>query len=133
MNELLPILVAGLFRDLRGEAQVGERPRQDLADLQGLGGVQVAGDLAAVPVAIDRHLHAHPALLDAEIAPPGQVRGQARRGDFTFPGGTLALPIDRGLGDIIVLVRVVPHHVPQEPGRLLLGERRDRLGVVQVI
>src|SRR5262245_28167704 len=84
--------VPGVY--FRGEAQVGEPPGQDLADLQGLVDVVFAGNLAAVPVAINRHLHGHPALLDAEIAPPGQVRGQVRRGNFTFPGGPLALPID---------------------------------------
>jgi hypothetical protein len=43
--------------DLRGEAQVREPLLQDLAHLDGLGDVVLAGDLAAVPVAIDRHLH----------------------------------------------------------------------------
>ena len=70
--------------DLRGEAQVREAPGQDLADLQGLGDVLLAGNLAAVPVAIHRHLHGHPALLDAEIALPGQVRGQRSAWRFHF-------------------------------------------------
>ena len=38
--------------DLRGEAQVGEALGQDLADLEGLGDVLLAGNLAAVPVAV---------------------------------------------------------------------------------
>ena len=41
--------------------------------------------------------------------------------------------LDRGLGNIMVLVRVVPHHVLQQRGRLLLGEGRDRLRVAQVV
>jgi hypothetical protein len=119
--------------DLRGEAQVREPPSQDLTDLDGHDDVVLAGHVATVPVEFRGDLQGHPALLDAEEALPGQVRGQRGRGDFTFPGGPLALPIDLRFRDVVVLVAVVPHHVLQQRGRLLLREGRDRLGVVQVV
>jgi hypothetical protein len=119
--------------DLRGEAQVGEPPGQHLADLDGLGDVVLARNVAAVPVEFRGDLHGHPPLLDPEIALPGQVRRQVRRGDVTLPGGPLALAVDLGLGDVVVLVRAIPHHVPQQFRGLLLGEGRDRPRVVQVI
>ena len=93
----------------------------------------LAGHVATVPVEFRGDLQGHPALLDAEEALPGQVRGQRGRGDFTFPGGPLALPIDLRFRDVVVLVAVVPHHVLQQRGGLLLREGRDRLGVAQVV
>jgi hypothetical protein len=111
----------------------GKRFDKTWPTLRALDDVVLAGDFAAVPVAVHRHLHGQPALLDAEIAPPGQVRGQRRRGDFAFPGGAFARPLDRGLGYIVVLVRVVPHHIFEQPGRLPLGEGGDFLGVGQVV
>jgi hypothetical protein len=92
--------------------------------------VLFAGNLAAVPVAIDGDLLGHLPLLDPEIALSRKVRGQVRWGNIILPGGPLALAIDLGFGDVIVFVAVVPHHVFKQLGRLLFGKRRDRLGIV---
>jgi hypothetical protein len=86
-----------------------------------------------MPVAIDGNLHGHSAFFDAEIAFSGQVRGQVGRGDFTFPGRPLANIIDGGLGNIMVFMGVVPHHVFEQFRGFFLGEFAYRLGICKVV